>query len=257
VALLRTLRHDPAVYLRPGFQLTNLGILAAVPLTSLFLGTGPVADLIGSGLKLLYLHVLLPVFQWLLYYPILLVNRFFEYLGTVFRPEEKPQETTEPLGKLEGAPTVPAVDAQQISQTGQTLQIILIVLLAIGAVIGMLLLMRRLGRTDDAPQEVSDATQQRDPIRKTGRQPILQDSPAVQTVRKHYRRYLKLCVKSGVSLSQSSTSGDICQGAQARKNLQPQANRIRQIYIRARYAGLATKEDAKEMATLCAESKKA
>ena len=257
VALLRTLRHDPEVYLRPGFQLTNLGILAAVPLTSLLLGTGPVANFIGDGMKWLYLKVLLPFFQAVLYYPMHWIDRFFQYLGTIFRQEEKPQETTEPLGKLEGSPEPPSIDAQQISETGQVLQIILIILLSIFAIIGIILLMRRLGRTDDISEEIRDPRQQRSSILKSGKPPVSEDPPTVQTVRKHYRRYLKLCVRSGISVAQSSTSQDICHGAQARKSLQPQANRIRQIYIRARYAGLATKEDAKEMATLCAESKKA
>ena len=256
VALLRTLRHDPEVYMRPGFQLTNLGNLAAVPVTSLLLGTGPIADLIGSGMKLLYLRVLLPFFQWLLYYPILLVNRFFEYLGTIFRPEEKPQETTEPLGKLEGEPELPSIDAQQMEETGQVLQIILLVVLGIFAVVGMILLMRKLGKTDDTPQEAKSASQQRTGVNSMGKRSQPEDPPAVMSVRKHYRRYLKLCVKSGIPLEKSSTSGDICRGAQDRKSLQPQAKRIRQIYIRARYAGQATKEDVKEMAHLCTESRK-
>ena len=256
VALLRTLRHDPEVYVRPGFQLTNLGILASVPLTSLLLGTGPMANLIGGGIKYLYLKVLLPVFQSVLYYPMLWVDRFFQYLGTLLHPEEKPQETTEPMGKLEGAPELTFTDGQQIEETGQVLQIILIIVLAIGAVIGMILLMRKLGRTEGGSEEIEEPKLQRASIQKSGKPQVSEDSPTVQAVRKHYRRYLKLCVKSGIPVERSSTSNEIYRNALARKALQPQANRIRQIYIRARYAGLATKEDAKEMASLCAESKK-
>ena len=256
VAFLRTLRHTPQAYLRPSFQLMNLGILACVPLTAFLLGTGPVAKAVSTGIGWFYKELLLPAVMWILSLPGQLLQKLIDYLKPLINIEPDTVDNTLPQETMESRPENVLSGGQEVPPAWKVIEIILLVLLAVGAVIGMILLFRKLGKGDQNTAQSAGEPEIRTSIRqKKGHAPV-SDTPAVQAVRKHYRRYLKLCVKSGIPVQPSSTSGEVCDGAMERKALQPNAGRIRQLYIRARYAGLATKEDAKEIAGLYEESKK-
>ena len=84
---------------------------------------------------------------------------------------------------------------------------------------------------------------------KAAQQPA--ESGPVQSIRRHYRRYLKRCVKEGLSLRRDTTTADVLNQVQAHRELAHNARPVRELYIRARYAGSATGEDAKKMARLC------
>ena len=72
----------------------------------------------------------------------------------------------------------------------------------------------------------------------------------VHRVRQQYKRFLKFCVKQGIEISESDTSGEIS----SRSSWLPQAEasaELREIYIKARYNGTASKEDATRARELC------
>lgn len=256
VAFLRTLRHSPQAYLRPGFQLMNLGILACVPLTAFLLGTGPVAKAVSTGVGWFYKELLLPAVMRILSLPGQLLQKLIDYLRPLINIEPDTVDNTLPQETMESRPEDVLSGSQEVPPAWQVIEIILLVLLAVGAVIGMILLFRKLGKGDKSTaQSAGEPEIRTSNLQKKSHAPV-SDTPAVQAVRKHYRRYLKLCVKSGIPVQPSSTSDEVQAGAAQRKALQPHAGRIRQLYIRARYAGLATNEDAKEMGRLCARSKK-
>ena len=255
-ALLRTLRHKPSVYLRPEFQLMNLGILALVPLTAFSLGAGPVKRAFTASISWVYHTLLLPLFMGILYLPGQLLQKLLDFLKPIFDSQVKPQDETQPAEKMEQAAEDILASTQEVPPAGKVLQEVLLVLLIIGAIVGIILLFRKLGKKNTGNPPEEPVLENRTLLSKAKKPAPEADTSTVQAVRKYYRRYLKLCVKSGIPLQQSSTSGEICNEALTRKALKPQAGRIRQLYIRARYAGLASKEDAKEMGKLCAESKK-
>lgn len=254
-ALLRTLRHNPKTYLRPQFQLLNLGTLACVPLAAFLLGSEPVVNTLGAGIRWFYQELLVPFLMWLLYLPGQLMQWIIDLLRPLMNIEPDVLDATISMESVPDTQPIPPAN-YDVPPAWDVIEIILLVIVGIAALIAMVLLFRKIGKgypntiRKDVLPEVRTAS-----VRSRSRT-AEEDSPAVQSVRRHYRRYLKLCVKSGISVEPSSTSGEVCDSAMQRKVLQPHAGRIRQIYIRARYAGLATKEDAREIAGLCAESKK-
>lgn len=257
VAILRTLRHTPQAYLRPGFQLMNLGILACVPLTAFLLGTGPVANAVSTGIGWVYTKLLVPALLWILSLPGQLLQKLIDFLKPLIDIEPDTVDATVSMETVESQPENVLSGSQEVPPAWEVIEIILIALLALGAVIGTVLLFRKLGKGDKREVLPAGEPEIRTTIRQNKSRKGTSDTPAVQSVRKYYRRYLKLCVKSGISVQTSSTSGDVLDGAAQRKALQPNAGRIRQLYIRARYAGLATNNDAKEIGRLYADSKKA
>ena len=255
-ALLRTLRHAPETYLQPRFQLMNLGILSCVPLTALVLGTGPVAKGVGTGLHWFYQQLLVPFLVWIMYLPGKLMQWIIDMLRPMMDIEPDTVDNTLPVETVENSAENTQAASQDVPPGWDTVKIILIALLALVAVIGIILLFRKLAKGDGDTSVHRELRELRTALEQEKSREVSLDTPAVQSVRKHYRRYLKLCVKSGIPVQPSSTSGEVRDGAAQRKALQPHAERIRQLYIRARYAGLATKEDAREISVLYAQSKK-
>lgn len=68
-----------------------------------------------------------------------------------------------------------------------------------------------------------------------------------QQIRKIYRQYMKLMQEHGVLIQKDSTSLDILDGAE-QLNLSPAAKRLRELYLKARYAedSSISREDAQE-----------
>lgn len=254
-ALLRTLRHNPETYLRPHFQLINLGTLLCVSLTAFLLGSGPVVNTVGSGIRWFYQELLVPFLMWLLYLPGQLMQWIIDLLRPLMNIEPDVLEATISMETVADTQSVPPAN-YDVPPAWDVIELILLIALGVVALIAMFLLFRKLGRGGPSTAQREESLEVRTTAARSRDRAAAADTPSVQSVRKHYRRYLKLCVKSGVPVEPSSTSGDVRDSAMERKALQPHAGRIRQIYIQARYAGLATKEDVKEIAVLCAESKK-
>lgn len=254
-ALLRTLRHNPETYLQPRFQLMNLGTLSCVSLTAFLLGSGPVVNTIGAGLRWFYQELLVPFLMWLLYLPGQLLQWIIDLLRPLMNIEPDMLDSTLPVETGESAQPSPLV-SYDTPPAWDMIELILWIILGIVALIAIFFLFRKLGKGAVSTDRPDAAPQTRTALGRPTPRTAATDTPAVLSVRKHYRRYLKLCVKSGIPVQPSSTSRDVCDSAMERKALRPHAGRIRQIYIRARYAGLAAKEDAREMAALLTESKK-
>ena len=78
----------------------------------------------------------------------------------------------------------------------------------------------------------------------------------MRSIRLQYRKFLKLCAGYGILPERGTTSRDIDARASQYSGLQQVSGPIREIYIRARYAGQADNESVQKMKKLCAEGKK-
>lgn len=255
ILLLRTLRHSPQVYLRSGFQLMNLGIVTAVPAGAALLGTGPVWKGFVAGITWGYKEVLLPLVMAILWLPGKGIQWLIEYLRPIFNIEPDVLENTQPMETVEQVTQNNATDLQRAKNLTAILQPLLLTVFAVAALIGVIMLFRMLGKKSPARAEKEISAQTRD-ITAEGKRPSPAESQPVQAIRKYYRRFLKLYGKEGLPLRKSTTSGEVHESAKSNPRLGSHSGRIRQLYIRARYAGSASKEDAKEMGKLYSAAKK-
>ena len=113
ILLLRTLRHSPQVYLRPVFQLLNLGIVTAVPAGAALLGTGPVWKGVIAGISWIYKEVLLPLVMAILWLPGKGIQWLIEYLRPIFNIEPDVLENTQPVETVEQVAQNNATDLQR------------------------------------------------------------------------------------------------------------------------------------------------
>lgn len=252
VALLRTLRHTPEVYQKPSFQLINLAAMAVVPVGAACFSSAPVAKTLTAALKLLYTQVLLKLLMALLWLPLRAVQWLIDLLAPLFSVREDEEELSEMLE----ATTPPETPEMEAYVQNTTFWSIVWAVLAAAAVVAVILLFRHLAGKRTVRQESSPARQNRFFEKAQRKAPALPESAEVQSIRRQYRRYLKLCRDKGIDRQESTTSRDIYRMAQEHADLRPHAGSIRKLYIRARYAGRADTEDVRRMKKLCAETKK-
>jgi len=254
MGLLRGLRHSPSVYLRPGFQAMNLGIVAIVPVGAFLLGTGPVWDIFFACVSWVYRQVILPVLTALLWLPGKLMQLLIDWLRPLFDIEPDTPNNTLPM---ESAPEATENFTTILSpaKTSEVMRIVVLSLLALTAILGIVLLFRKMGRRSLAREQAYTTREERTALERKAPTAGDKGSSAVQAIRKHYRRFLKRYHKEGLPLRRSSTSGEIHEAAKNHGQLGVHSGRIRQIYIQARYGGCAAKEDVREMGKLCGETK--
>lgn len=249
IALLRTLRHESSVRKDPRFHLVNLGMVTAIPAISLCLGSETVVSALTTPLGILYRKVLLPGIVALLWVPFLILQWLFRLLFPSYA--QAPEETV-PIDLGEFQEPMETVDFE----IPQALQILFWLVLALVAVTVLLLLLRTFLKIQHSPTTASQENTHNALIIESKAMPKFSESSGVQSIRKQYRRFLKLCNSQGITRTESTTSQDIDTRASGNSVLSPFSCQIRRIYIKARYAKRAGPTDVKEMLRLCTEAKK-
>ena len=249
IALLRALRHETAVRNDPRFHLMNLGLVASIPAISICLSSERVISLVVTPLSTFYRQVLLPVLVSLLWIPFMLLQWLFNLLFPPYA-NNPTEEVPEDLGEFKEP-----FDTE-IFDIPNELEILFWVVLALGVAAILFLLLRSFFKTQASTSVAfrkSESAAHSDDLKPKKR---LAESSNVQRIRRQYRKFLKLCRGQGIVITESFTSRDIDQRAQRNSNLSPFSPKIRQLYIKARYAGSADHTAVKEMTQLCAEAKK-
>jgi len=252
VLLMRSLRHNPQVYCQRSYQLTNLSIVGAVLLFAAFLGSDFFLNCCKAALGAFYRTLILPILNLVAELIVLLMQA----VGYLIRKLDLKLPFKDGKINLNTEALSPSLqeDAALID-TNETLRNLGITLLVIAAAVVLVLFFRWLSRKRYSNPIVNAFQGEKvDGFRsKTAAE---KDPSAVRSIRLQYRKFLKLCANYGVLPERSSTSRDIDARARQYSALQQISGPIRQIYIRARYAGQADSESVQQIKKLCAEGKK-
>jgi hypothetical protein len=256
---LRSIRHEPAVYLQPGFQAVNAGIVAAA-LVFCALLTSPLTVRLAAWV---YSHLLIPI---------LLV--LFMMVGMALALTAPLIQLLVDLARRTGAEDTIQVLMEKINEFSASFQELfgippaeillrgggsILAVLAMAAGIVLLRLFLRwlvqrwresAGAADRLPTRILSA--QAAPASREEKRA----RNDVERVRQQYRAFLRLCQKRGMELAPSHTSADI--GRSAARVLGPDLplEEIGALYRRARYQGTTSRADAAQMKKLCAQVKR-
>ena len=253
VLLMRTLRHEPQTYCQRRFQLMNGVSVAAMAAVAALISTEFFLQTCLSLFKLFYNTFVLPV---LLLGVIVLMYllRAVVWLASVLNiglPEQHEKVEIQLTGAAE------YLGLTEIA--GKPVGKEILILLSVAVTASLLYLffrwMSRIGRIEKPTAVVGE-------IRITAAEDTsvpavkLSHRSPVQRVRAQYRKFLKLYLSSGGELGEASTSQDVNEGAKRLRFLPEAAGELRDIYIRARYAGTAEQKDVSRAKELYVELKK-
>lgn len=152
-------------------------------------------------------------------------------------------------------PTMPPVEQQDAVFSLLTNLVGLFIIVTIAAVLLFLLFRAFLGKRTDEPVE-NGVTEERCSVEEGMPRRGRKEPP--NSIRRHYKTFLKLCREGGIRIEPGSTSLSVLRDAEDRqRGGGNDMERIRELYIGVRYGGKkVTKEDAKEMRRCCAVVKK-
>ena len=248
----RTARQDLAVAASPGYLLVSGGLLAALSSIAFLLSRSAVRNGVKTVVSAIYFKGIAPVLQLVLnhvvangivvvfqkiWYAIawvlaLLANRQV-VMGELYesKGDEMRDAVGEETGLLMDGPRVLAAAA---------------VILAGVVLVWVVWRILRRGRSAPEPNAAPLMKQKTSP-RARRRWPAFFLSPTAR-VRQEYRRYLAYCETHGLTILRGDTSLDIA-GRASGVDYTEEAE-LREIYLRARYAGTATAEDAARAAEI-------
>ncbi len=255
VLLTRSLRHEKGVYCRPGYQAMNAFLVAAV-LALAFVLTSDAALALGQMVTdFIGGYVFRPIFDVFIFITVV-GEQIFAWVVSLFEPmaPEMPDVSPTP----EPTPTFPPTDyAQAVGQppppNQQAGDISLVVILLLLTVVTLLLLLKvKRGRQENKAADVEELRRGVDPPQKREEVPSI---PAAAQVRVQYRKFLRLAPVRRCHLEKSDTSLDIRDACAGRLDDEA-VTELRELYIKARYQGYATKTEARRARELYKRIKK-
>lgn len=247
---VRLCRMPETVLENPRFELLNLGIACAPLLLSLLLTTKPVRTVLAATGSLLWRYLLHPVLSALLYVLSLLLYGIAMLLSFLFRGNRVQMPD---LPKMPGNSMTMQQDPQAPlpAENGISLAFLKVLIPAVLFVLGVVLLTRFLNRggvkkTQEIVLENEDALPEENRNRKKRQKGSLTARRSEGRVRAAYRKYLRWAKGKGMERELSDTSLTIEQKTDA---LSPDSKRcaeqLRTLYLKARYNGVTSAEDAR------------
>ncbi len=258
VFLLRMLRHESEVYSQTRFRVINGLSLGAVCLVGLLLSSNMFFAALGGLFNGIYTYIVSPLLMltaYILVGIIWLVGPFFRWLFSLLKRGdiEPPPEQEQPgTGENEFFDILNQGSSAMFER-------IMTALLIVALIVAAIYIFRKL-RGQKAPAgAVSGVTQTRTRIETPSGalRTLLPSLDARSRIRAVYRRFLTLYRSYGLFLGADSTSASVLK--QAKKQYwcpEDQAERMREIYISARYSeNTPAGADIKEMQRCYSEIK--
>lgn len=259
VMLLRMLRHDEETLRQPRFRLMNLLSLALLCLAGAAIGSPWFRQVVATVLKAVWSIVAQPVF-WVVSAMATIIALTLGGLLSALMKNRDPQILENMMEAMQGQEErTEEMLEQAVTEPDPTRQMIFTAVLLVLAAIVTVLLFRAL-RNKRQPQQTPAGTQSRrraDPL-AAGEKPLSRlnaRTPALQ-VRYWYQQFLKKTRAEGGGLTASM---DTRQQTGVASDFFPQKeslDRLRQLYLPARYKDQATAEDAAEAKKLVQQIKK-
>ena len=247
---VRLCRMPETVLENPRFELLNLGIACAPLLQAILLTTRPVRAFLSAVGLFLWRFLLRPVLSVLLYVLSLLLYGIAMLLSFLFRGNRVQMPD---LPKMPGNSMTMQPDAQAPlpAENGISLAFLKVLIPAVLFVLGVVFLTRFLNRggvkkTQEIVLENEDALPEENRNRKKRQKGSLTARRSESRVRAAYRKYLHWAKGKGMERELSDTSLSIEQKTDA---LNPESrenvSRLRSLYLKARYDGVTSAEDAR------------
>ncbi len=253
--LTRSLRHEPGVYCRPGYQAMNAALVIAVMAVALALTSDAALALGQMVTDFLGNYIIRPIFD-VAFLIATTAEQIFAWVVSQFEPmtpelpevspSPSPTPTTPPMEQLQGVaqPPEPNRQAADIS--------LVVILLALTVVTLILLLKVKKGQREGRADDVKEVRQGVKAPPKRQETPSI---PAAAQVRAQYRKFLRLTPVRLRHTGKSDTSLDI-RDACAGQFDDGAVAELRELYIKARYQGYATKTEARRAKELYKQIKR-
>ena len=243
VLLMRMLRHDPATFLNPQYQMKNCIFLVIVLFLAWLSSRDFVFQLIGNSLKFIYFQCLYPLLLLLLSLVVFLIKLFASIFSWIQVREISFKELL--VSQLEDDTTQELLDSAVGSYDGSFVKFMTV--LAFLAVVLLAFFFFRWLALNRGEESFID--QGLDIIRSSHPEKIKKEraTSTVLQIRRQYRIFLKLYRDRGGSLVLSDTSEDILKRGSAYFPQTELLQEMREIYLNARYRNTATKTDLKRM----------
>ena len=250
IMLARSLRHDSDIYSSPLYQAMNIGTAGALLAGTLLVSTPGFRQAAGSVIKFLYMNTLMPLLLWttqiFAYLMVGAVTLFLKLLRMLqVNGDEVPDYDT-----IYGTPTDNTLYSDYDPNAHPYLKAFAIAVLVAAALYGAYKLFCRLKgmQTRKTPDDTGEK-ESRSYVFSSSARAKTDENGMAEKLRAQYRRFLKLYLKHNFPLERFFTSENICQ-VSAKAFDQEASQKLRSLYIRARYDGKAEKEDvalAKEL----------
>lgn len=240
ILLMRSLRHEPSVYLQPGYQLINLAGIVLVVLMALVVGSEWVLWAAALILGTFYEHVIVPLVLGLgilIGSAALLVWPLLELLAAAIYGifERKLQVQTNIIDQMDKLR-----DSIPQGRGDGTLAVQIVIALLILFAIAVLALVFYWMIQQHRNLHGASVPTRRD---LSAQRTAQDESVYARRIRRQYQAFLRLCLKEGLQFSTSDTSTDIGGKALPEFPDKPSLSALRDIYQRARYNGKASKAD--------------
>ena len=251
ILLMRSLRHDSAVFAQRKYQLFNLLSLAVVLGISCLVSSQVFLSSIQFLLGAIYQNLILPV--------LLLLVRLLELgvsaIATLFSGNRILDQGDE-VGDMVSGAFESQMDLELLEGATQENGYILTILVALVAVVALVFFFRWLGTRRGETTRPWNMGEQILPIDGVATGTTHHESVSKRSVRGIYRKFLKLCKKKGVEIRRQDTSLDVEQKATAYLGKTETVSEIRDIYVRHRYGGKIEEDDRRKMRQLYDDIKK-
>lgn len=250
IMLARSLRHDIDIYASPAYQAMNMGTAAILVLGTAFVSSEGFRSTAGAAIKGIYQAVIMPVllgltqlFAYMMVTAVSIMMKillFFQVHG-----DEVPDYET-----IFGNPTDDALYAEYNPNAHPWLKFAAGAILLLAALYGAMLVFKKLQGTGTRKQPESTGEKEtRSYVFGRQAKDREESSGLAEKLRAQYRKFLKLYLKHNFPLEKYFTSESIMTVSSNAFD-QDASAKLRQLYIKARYAGRAEKEDvalAKEL----------
>ncbi len=248
ILLMRALRHDPAVYLSPRYQATDLGILAVMGLVVSFLSSDMVRHNVMSTIKYFYFTFVVPVlliFIRIIAQLIALLVIPIQKLIAKNAPDQKIELNTQSFEEM--------LEIEQPEFDPNAAERIKYIMIGIGTLIALAIIIAIFhylspGKKDRNRTPQSTIRRSFNQNKKSRAQETESSEFSAQ-VRARYKSYLKLYSKMHLPRKAASTSSDI-ERVSLNHFDKDASRRMRQLYIAARYNDSSSAEDAEEAKVL-------
>ena len=254
VLLMRALRHEPKVYCQIRYQIVDLSAVAVVAAVAGLLSTNAVRNGFAAVLKAGYSTVIRPILEFLLKILLYIIEGFAALFSWLSLGKKGLEQQESPQMDLSGPENIFGEDVT-LKEPGELLRVLGIILLAAAGVTVLVLFFRWLNRHRGEQSEQS-TQEARENIEVSRRIPKQKETSPVRRIRAQYRGFLKWCAGLGIQAERNSTSQDIHRQVNMVSQHGETSAKIRELYIKARYADQANRDDVRTMKQLCEKLKK-
>lgn len=255
VLLMRALRHEPKVYCRARYQITNLSAVAVVVVVAGLLSTRAFLAGCAAVLKAAYGTLIQPILEFLLSVLLYIIGGIAALFSWLSLGKVEPEKQESPELDLSGIEDIFGEDVV-LKEPSELLRTLGTILLVIAAVVVLVLIFRWMSRRRGADGSALEGGEQRETVEVVQRIVKKKETSPVRKIRAQYRSFLKWCAETGVQVERSSTSLDVHRQVDLLSGRGAVSQQIRELYIKARYARIADPNGVRTMKQLCDQIKK-